>query len=303
MNILITGANGFIGKNLCEKLCAENNVIGIGNHDCQIKGVEYHKIDVLNSNAINELFEKKQFDKVIHLAGVTYHNDIVNQKKMSLETSFLGTQNLITAFNKYCSGGLFIYSSTGKIYGGGKYQPIDENTPPNPVNALGKQKRMTEELIDYYSQENISNKFVIMRIFNIYGAGQRPTFVIPYIIEQLKQSDNISLGNINDARDYLHINDLVDCFDSILKRYKSDKSLEIFNIGSGKAFSVEQILSIIKEKTGRNITVSIDKTKLRYDETSIEYADISKIYQAVGWKPQIKLENALTDLLKQENLL
>lgn len=303
MNILITGAGGFIGRHLCQKLSAENNVVGIGQHDSQLQGVDYRKISVLDKEAIRSLFAEFKFDKVVHLAGVTYHNDIVNQKQMSLETSFRGTENLIEAFNKYSTNGLFIYSSTGKVYGGGITQPIDENTPSNPTNTLGKLKRMTEEVIDYYSQENPSNKFVILRIFNIYGYGQRPTFVIPYIMEQLKKSDNLSLGNIDDARDYLHVEDLVECVSEILKNYHSDKNVEIFNIGSGKAFSVKQILSILEEKTGRRFNVKIDEKKLRQDETSIEYADISKINQSVGWQPKIQLPDALSELLKQEKVI
>ena len=84
MNILITGAGGFIGRHLCQKLSAENNVVGIGQHDSQLQGVDYRKISVLDKEAIRSLFAEFKFDKVVHLAGVTYHNDIVNQKQMSL---------------------------------------------------------------------------------------------------------------------------------------------------------------------------------------------------------------------------
>lgn len=303
MNILITGANGFIGRHLCERMKHYGSVVGIGLSDCSLEGITYCKMNVLDDKAINDLFAKYKFDKVIHAASVTFHDDIVNKKQMSLDVCFRGTENLITAFNTYSNGGLFIYTSTGKIYGGGVTQPIDELTPPNPKNALGKQKRMVEQIMDYYSTDKLDNKFVIFRMFNIYGYGQRSTFVIPYIMEQIKISDTISLGNLDDARDYLNVEDLVDCFDSLLKNYKAKNQLEHFNIGSGKAYSVKDILAIIEKATGRHFNINIDAKKLRHDETSIEYADIKKINQYIGWEPKTSMEQGLIDMLKKNKLI
>ncbi len=303
MNILITGADGFIGRHLCEKLKSVNNIVGIGLFDNSIEGITYHKINVLDKQSLTDLCAKYKFDKVIHAAGVTFHDDIVNKKQMSLDVCFRGTENLITAFNTYCHGGLFVYTSTGKIYGGGITQPIDELTPPNPTNVLGKQKRMVEQVIDYYSSDNLDNKFVIFRMFNIYGYGQRPTFVIPHIMEQIKVSDTLSLGNINDARDYLHITDLADCFATLLKNYKAKQQLEYFNIGTGKAYSVKDILEIIEKATNRHFNIRIDAQKLRHDETSVEYADIEKIRQFTGWEPKISIEKGLCDILEKSHLL
>ena len=304
MKILVTGANGFIGRNIKSILPQEAEVIGIGHSDNPLPMANYKKIDVLDATAVEELFREYRFDKVIHLAAVTFHDDIVNRKKYSLDTSLRGTENIISAFNRYCSEGPFLYSSTGKVYGGGKTQPIDENTPANPMNTLGKLKRMTEELIEYYANDNPGHKFSILRMFNIYGWQQRPTFVIPYIMQQLKEGNTLTLGNIDDARDYINIRDLTNCISMVLFGDKQQiKQLDIYNVGSGNAYSVRDILEIISRLTGRQLEIKIDSNRLRHDETSIEYADISKIKKTFGWNPQISLEQGIREILLKENLL
>ena len=87
MKILVTGANGFIGRNIKSILPQEAEVIGIGHSDNPLPMANYKKIDVLDATAVEELFREYRFDKVIHLAAVTFHDDIVNRKKYSLDTS------------------------------------------------------------------------------------------------------------------------------------------------------------------------------------------------------------------------
>lgn len=304
MKILVTGANGFIGRNLKSILQPKAEVIGIGHSDNQVASAGYKKIDVLDATAVEELFREYRFDKVIHLAAVTFHDDIVNRKKYSLDTSLRGTENILSAFNRYCSGGTFLYSSTGKVYGGGITQPINENTPANPTNTLGKLKKMTEELIGYYADDNPGHKFSILRMFNIYGWQQRPTFVIPYIMQQLKEGNTLTLGNVDDARDYINIRDLIDCISKVLfNSEQQGKQLDFYNVGSGDPHSVRDILEIISRLTGRQLEIKIDSNRLRHDETSIEYADISKIKKTFGWNPQISLEQGIREILLKENLL
>jgi nucleoside-diphosphate-sugar epimerase len=306
MKILLTGADGFIGRKLCCELKMQHEVTALGMHARAVgDSIDYRTLDVTDGTAVDALFSSNKFNVVIHLAAVTFHDDIMKKKRFSLGTSLRGTENVIIAFNKYCSGARFIYTSTGKVYGGREKQPINELTPLRPTNVLGRTKRMTEELIEYYSEDNVSNHFIILRMFNIYGYGQRPTFVIPHIIEQLKAGDTLNLGNLNDARDYLNIDDLARCFMSLIEKNKATQKnrIETYNIGSGEAHTVSDILEYIRETTRRKLLVHIDTVKLRNDETSIEYADISKISATTGWHPQITLESGIKEILKKEGLI
>lgn len=117
-------------------------------------------------------------------------------------------------------------------------------------------------------------------------------------------ANTLTLGNIDDARDYINIRDLTNCISMVLFGDKQQiKQLDIYNVGSGNAYSVRDILEIISRLTGRQLEIKIDSNRLRHDETSIEYADISKIKKTFGWNPQISLEQGIREILLKENLL
>ncbi len=304
MNILVTGANGFIGRKLCEKLTPGNTVIGIGRHNTQIKDVVYMQADITDKEILKKLFIQYHFDAVYHLASVTFHDDIVNQKQKTLEISLKGTENLVTLFNEYCSNAKFIYTSTGKVYGGKHDEPISENIIITPDNILGKSKYLTEQLIDYYAPDNKSNQFTILRIFNVYGYGQRESFVIPHIIKHIKENQTIPLGNLNDKRDYVYISDVIDCLISILNNTCSYKqNLERFNVGTGRANSVRDILNNIENMLGRKLEIKVIDDRKRNDESSIEYCDYSKLKQFFNWDPKVSLYDGLLKILREENLI
>lgn len=302
MNILVTGANGFIGKKLCKKLTPHNTVVGVGRHDIQIKDVIYKQIDITDKKALEELFVQYHFDIVYHLASVTFHDEIVNQKEKTLKISLNGTENLVTLFNKYCSNAKFFYTSSGKVYGGKHTQAITEKTVTAPENILGKSKYLTEQLIDYYSTDNKSNQFIILRIFNVYGYGQRESFVIPHIIKHIKNNQTVPLGNLDDKRDYIYVSDVIDCLLSLSKS-KFEKNLERFNVGTKQANSVRDILNELENILGRKIAVSIQDNRKRNDESSIEYCDFSKLKTNCNWEPKISLHEGLSYILKEENLI
>lgn len=305
MKILITGANGFIGRYLCDALKAEHDVTGIGYGDSDIEGIKYINTDITNYEKLESIFKGTSFDIVYHFAAVTFHDDIVNKKTNTLYISLKGTENVVTLFNKYCNNAIFLYTSTGKVYGGGDTQPISEANFPKPTNALGKSKYMTERLIDYYSEGNKSNKFVIFRMFNIYGYGQRDSFVIPHIIKHLKANKPLPLGNLKDYRDYLYIDDLIECFVEIAngKMAKQKDILSIYNIGSGKPYCVQDILDIVEKKLGRKLNIQISESRQRKDETETEYSDSRKIESITGWKAKTSLEDGISKMLQKEGLI
>ncbi len=305
MKILITGANGFIGRKLCAALSKDNQIVGIGAEDAVMPDIEYHLIDITNYDEIEKLFIKNKFDVVFHFAAVTFHDDIVNRKANTLYISLKGTENVVTLFNKYCNNAKFLYTSTGKVYGGGKEQPITELTPVNPKIPLGKSKYMTERLIDYYSEDNITNKFVIFRMFNIYGEGQRDSFVVPHIIKHVKENKTIPLGNLKDYRDYVYIDDLIECFTKFVNNdlSKQEKPVDIYNIGSGKPNCVQDILDVTEKLTGKKINVLINENRKRNDETEVEYADSSKIKAVIGWEANTDIEKGIKKILEAEGII
>jgi len=295
--ILITGINGFIGQHLAKSLIQRGHIIsGIGRkEECLIEEVsEYFQGDILDKQLVEKATESAEI--IIHLAAPTQHEEIVNNKFNTLETNFLGTKNLLGAFSKSKNGKKFIYSSTGKVYGDIQFLPITEHHPTNPLNILGKSKLITEKLIDFYS--NNEKDFIILRIFNVFGAGQKESFLIPTILNQIKNSDEINLGDIKAKRDYIHIQDVVDAFVTLIES-KTEHGLSIFNICSGKGLSAEEIVAEIDKILNRKTRINSNIALVRKDEKDVEYGSYSKMDSCFGWKPVCSLTDYFKEALKE----
>lgn len=294
VKVLITGVNGFIGKGIAKKLIEEGHSVsglGIEKYPC-IKMDNYFSGDILDEEIVKKAMEGVEV--VVHLAALTAHKDIVENKNNALLINFLGTKNVLEAFCDSPSAKKFIYASTGKVYGKIKSLPITEEHPANPLNVLGKSKLITERLIDFYA--NKEKSFVIYRIFNVFGDNQNPNFLFPTLLSQLKHSDRLILGDIKSKRDYVHIDDVVRAFLLGIKTDLSSGS-SIFNICSGKAISVEEIVKIISKIKNKTIEIEVDAKKIRQDEEDVEYGSFEKAKNILGWKPCKSIEEYLRETL------
>lgn len=302
MKILITGASGFIGQKLIRDLQnnSETELYALSRHFLSIPNLHYIYSDVLDEKNMEELFKTVRFDVVIHLAAITAHREIVDNRLETLNTNLQGTINLLNNFNTYCKGGLFLYASTGKVYGKTNEMPISEAAIVNPQNILGKSKFIAERIIDFYAIPE--NKYLICRIFNIYGENQKRNFVVPTIIDQLKLPA-ITLGNLNELRDYLYIDDLLSALIACIYKGDGFSRFDYVNIGKGEPACVADILRELEELLGRKLNVIEDRSRFRKDETQIEFCDHNKLTSITGWKPRYSLKEGLFKTLKGEGIL
>lgn len=299
MKVLVVGAGGFIGTYLCKSKPQEIEMVKTVRKGF-VNASTVMNVDVDDRESLVRVFKKQHFDVVIHLAAITEHDAIVNDKFNALNTNINGTMNLLEVFNRYCKGAMFVYASTGKVYGETNEMPISENALIRPMNVLGKSKRITEEIIEYLAIPE--NKYLICRIFNIYGGYQKRNFVLPTIIDQL-DNEIIALGNTKDRRDFLYIDDLVSAIWACVNHMKNFKSLEYVNIGSGEAHSVSEMIHEIEIILGRNLRIRQEEKKMRTDETSVEYADISKIISLTGWEPIYSFTDGIRASLREEHII
>lgn len=295
MRILITGINGFIGHYLGQALVERGHwVCGLGrDKKCVINISKYYSGSVLDK----KLAEKatRDVEVVVHLAALTSHRDIVENKFETLETNFLGTKNVLDVFLKSKKLKKFFYSSTGKVYGRIVRLPISEEHPTNPQNLLGKSKLITEKLIDFYNDNQ--KEFIIFRIFNIYGTGQSDNFLVPTILTQLaKGKSEIMLGNIEARRDYVYIDDLVNAFTLAIEK-KGYLGVSIYNICTGIGSSAAEIVKIISKIKGIDIKVKSNPALIRRDEMKDEYGSYEKAERILGWKPNVSLKEGLRKLI------
>ena len=300
MNIFISGINGFIGRNLATYLMkVGHEVTGIDlSSNCLLNEVpEYHIGSVLDDKLLNKV--TNNVDVVIHLAALTAHSDIVNDKFRALDINLRGTQNILKAFNNSERAHKFIYSSTGKVYGKVEQVPLSERSPTRPLNILGKSKFITEQLIDFYS--NDEKDFKIFRMFQVYGPRQQDNFLIPTILSQINSVSGkrrqITLGDIKAKRDYVYVDDVVNAFvKAIDLREKTE--LNTLNICSGRPSNAEDIVEIISAILDIEVDIKVDRQLLRADEVDVEYGSYDKAQKFLGWSPQFTLEQGLESTIK-----
>ncbi len=284
MRILITGINGFIGQHLARTLAQRGH---------KVSGLGHYKGGVLDRTIVGRSIRDAQV--VVHLAALTQHKDIVDNRFETLDVNLRGTKNILDAFIKSKKSRKFLYASTGKVYGKIVSLPISEDHPTNPLNILGKSKLITEKLIDFYNDNK--KEFIIFRIFNIYGSGQHNNFLIPTILGQLNKKKMV-LGDLEAKRDYVYIHDLINAFILAIEK-KGVTGVSIYNICTGKSFSASQIVRKISKIKGVDIKAKNNPTLIRKDEEKDEYGSFEKAKNTFGWEPKKSIEEGLKILCKQ----
>lgn len=297
MRVLITGINGFIGQHLVKVLTERGH---------QVFGLGRDRGGVLDKKSVERAV--RNVETVVHLAALTSHEEIVGNKFETLETNLRGTKNVLDAFSKSRKARKFLFASTGKVYGKIIRLPIDEEHSTHPLNILGKSKLITERLIDFYASTSLpstklgassasSKEFIIFRIFNVYGTGQRESFLIPTILSQVNSGKKeIKLGDIKAKRDHVYIDDVIDAFIRAIEK-KLPKGLSIYNICTGTGSSARNIVDMIETIKREKIKVKVNKNLLRHDEMDNEYGSFQKAKKAFGWEPNITLRVGLRKLL------
>ena len=268
--IFVTGSRGFIGTQLIKQL---------KNFEVITDSINSKKIDL---KKMDELIQIESSDIVIHLAAKTQKGRSWNEY---FDNNVIGTQNILEyCIQKKVKKIIFLSSY---VYGNPKYLPIDENHPISPHNDYTKSKFIAEQLCKKYAKEFNLN-VVILRPFNIFGETLDEGFLISNLINSLNNNKIVTITNELSKRDFLFIQDLIDL---ILKIIEYDFKFEIFNVGSGKSYSFKQIVEMIEKISNKKL-----KLEFNYDEENCIkniVADISKISDKIGWKPNISFDDGI----------
>ena len=273
--ILVTGSGGFVGKHLVGELRKQR---------LEVMGIDIQSgIDIRNWDQVKNI---EGIDIVYHLAAMMYVPFSWKNPYIVYEVNVLGTLNIL----EYCRihDVKKIVFASSYLYGNPKYLPIDEKQPIALINPYARSKKIAEDLCQGYS-EDFGLNCIILRFFNIYGPGQNESFLIPTIIKQLKKG-NIELDDPKPKRDFLYIKDAVEAY--VNAGEYNDSNFEIFNIGSGVSYSVDEIVKKLIDISGREIMVNY-RNKRRKNEIMNVIADIKKAKEKLGWNPKIGIDDGL----------
>ena len=277
-NIIVTGANGFIGKSLTKALAvAGHMVIPVSGKDGNI--------------ALQETWsELPKSEIVIHLAAKAFVPDSWNNPFDFIETNTIGTLRALEYCRKNKAKLIFISSY---LYGNPKSLPISETAEIFTPNPYALSKKTAETYCDFYF-ENYQVPTLIMRPFNIYGYGQSKDFLIPLLIDQTLNSKQIHVKDLEPKRDYLHIDDFI----GAILQSLFISTHEIVNIGSGESYSVKEIIDLIQTICHTNYPITSEAVA-RKAEIMNTIADITKAKELFGWEPKLSFEKGLSEMINQ----
>jgi len=281
--IMITGHNGFLGSNILLKLVSEKyDITGISTtikKNNSIKQIKRNILEIKDSDIVRN-------STIIHLAGMTDVTYCEKHPEECYNLNVIATQKILEiARKKNCS---LIYPSTSHVYGIPKKLPIKETHPTNATSVYSESKISAEKLCQAYSKSyglNIS----VLRLFSTYGPKNSEYKVESRIIRQLLSNSMIKIGNLSPKRDFIYIDDVTKAFQIVIKNLKN---FNIYNVGSEKSYSIQEICDILKKKYGKDITVVADKEKIRKNDIKSVVSDCSKI-KRLGWKPKISINEGL----------
>jgi NAD dependent epimerase/dehydratase len=297
MNILVTGACGFIGSHIVEKLVKKNfnvtaftfyNSLGsngwLDNTDKKIlKEVKIVSGDIRDYEFL--VNNSKKIDIIFHLAaliGIPYSYTAV---KSYLDTNIDGTYNVLNAA-KTNNVSKIIITSTSEVYGSAQTIPIRETHRLNAQSPYAASKIGADQLAMSYNK-SFGLPVTIIRPFNTFGPRQSARAIIPSIITQIQKNKNlVKVGNLNPTRDFTYVEDTADAFISTIKN--NNISGETINLGSNFEISVKDILKILKKDFGYKFDVKIDKKRVRSKTTEVDrlFASNLKAKKILKWKPK-----------------
>lgn len=304
MKVLVTGAAGFIGSHLVERLLKEGFfVFGVDNfdilYDAEIKiknllnfvnndNFAFSSLDIREFNALEEVFKKYDFDVVIHLAARAGVRRSIQEPEIYEDINVRGTLNILDLSKKYKIKN-FIFASSSSVYGNESSVPFKEDfSADKPISPYAATKR-TGELLCYTYNNLYKLPVTCLRFFTVYGPRQRPTMAIYKFVNMIKDGKTIELfGDGTSSRDYTYVSDIVD---GIVLSVKKVFDYEIINLGSGNPISLTELIEIIEKVMGKK--ANIKKIPMQEGDVNTTFADISKAKKLLGYKPKVTIEEGI----------
>jgi len=297
MKILVTGASGFIGKNLTPYLERKGHtVIKVDLRSGDLTG------DIADHDFVLEILAKQDFDSIIHLAAIADVKACINDPHMCYRVNSFGTLNMLElAARKRVSR--FIYSSSSNVYGVPVELPVKETTPLTPRTPYDYSKVISENLIESYRKLK-GLPFAALRSWKLFGEHDVTTTAVSRSINACLKGEQIQLYNSGrDTTDPYHIENY--CYAVELCLEREEAVGEVFNIGAGNELSIRQLAVLIKRLTNSDSElIDLPPRTVEEAQPMRSYPSIDKIQNRVGYRPIVPLEEGLRRTIEfQTNLL
>lgn len=306
--ILITGFSGFVNQYLLQYLSSLETayeIFGISRTPITIpsyKNLSIHlfEADLQNADLLRSIIEVANPDTIIHLASdssVAYSWQKPIESFQNNTNIFLNLVEEVRQLNLKCR---ILSVGSSEEYGIvlPENLPLTEESPLSPISPYAV-ARVSQEMLSKVYTNGFGLDIVITRSFNHIGAGQKETFVISSFAKQiielkLGKRKSIDVGNIDIIRDFLDVSDVVKAYIYLLKYGRKG---EVYNICSGKGYSLKQLIEIMMRLAGINSTVDVNPSRIRPSDNPIIIGSNKKIKDECNWQPEIAIEDSLSKML------
>jgi len=308
-NALITGIDGFAGSHLAEFLLSKGcQVSGIVHYLKSAENIKHikdqltlYECDIRDAAKLNEIITQSKPDEIYHLAAIAHVPTSYRDPKLTFEVNLYGSLNLFEAVKSVSRDTKVLYVGSASEYGDAREEEIsiDEDVLLRPVDPYSVSK-VSADLLAYQYFKSFKMHIVRVRPFNHIGPRQSPDYVVSNFAKQIAEIEKglkapvITVGNLEAKRDFTDVRDMVRAYWLALQKGEPG---EVYNICSGKAVSIQEVLDKLLRLSEKEIKIERDVERLRPADIPLLLGDSSKFRGKTGWEPEIPFEKTLQDTL------
>ncbi len=312
MRILVTGAAGFIGSHLCERLTADgHSVWGLDNFDDYydpvikrrnisdvVKHPRMHLVegDIRDQVLLEGLFASVPFDLVIHLAARAGIRPSIREPGLCYDVNVTGTLRLLDAMRQHRVARL-VFASSSSVYGEDVTLPFsEEHSACHPLSPYAASKR-SGELLCHTWHHLWGLSVYCLRFFTVYGPRQRPDLAINKFLRLLREGEPLPVyGDGSSGRDYTHVDDIVEGVTRSVRVLRDlppgEPTFRILNLGHGRAIGLNDLIQILADTLG--VRAKISRQPGQPGDVPITLADTRQVEEALGYRPQVDFADGIT---------
>ncbi|MCC0635689.1 MULTISPECIES: UDP-glucose 4-epimerase GalE [unclassified Clostridioides] len=330
MAVLVAGGAGYIGSHtaiellesgyevvIVDNLSNSNSIVVDRIRELSGKQVKFYNIDITNKNEMHTVFKENNIESIIHFAALKAVGESVEKPIEYYSNNLISTLNLFELMREY-GVKKFVFSSSATVYGDPHTCPILEDFPLSVTNPYGRTKLMIEQMLVDISKADESLDIALLRYFNPVGAhksgriGEEPNGIpsnlMPYItkiaVGKLKElsvyGNDYPTHDGTGVRDYIHVLDLAAGHVKALQKLEENPGLVVYNLGTGKGYSVLDLVKAFSKASGKEIPYKI--VGRRAGDVAMCYADSSKAEKELGWKAKYELEEMCQDSWRWQSM-
>ena len=310
---LITGAAGFIGSSLAEKLLKEENkVIGIDNfcdfYNPSIKennvkelskddNFKLYRTDIRDGQAVKEVFNENKIDVVIHLAAMAGVRPSIENPVLYQEVNCVGTQNILEEMKIHNVTNL-VMASSSSVYGNCKTVPFKEDMIVDFAISPYAATKKANEVMTHVYHKLFNFNVIMLRFFTVYGPKQRPDLAINKFTRLMLEDKEIPMfGDGTTSRDYTYIDDIVDGIIRSFNYVENNNDVyEILNLGNSSPVSLKEMINTIGQAIG--VEPKIKQLPMQPGDVDRTFADISKAKKLIGYNPKTSFKEGIENFVE-----